>query len=347
LDLGAQSSPPSRNESLVRKALLFPASGRPATPPAMYSNGYGAATVPPDYSSEAGYPYPMKSSFMSGQRRHFNVPAMCVSFWVPFFIFVVVAGTLSFSIHFETPGTCKAIVFACLVFVLLFCYCAFASWRRRLHGEGEPNWYIFLFVTSLIAWLWAYSEGSTNYSSNMMPYYNVINLNVYPAVDPQLFKGQQLMDMGRAVFTQDSRLDLTKSMGFRNLDVYCVAPIVSGNGTMALYDFWAVGVNCCSGKTADFACNEFSNPMAHSALRLMHDDMLPYFRLAVQQAEAAYNIKTRHPIFMHWMQDPLAEINVYQDDGFKRYCLGIFEHFAIQLFLVVLAAVIFARMRHM
>ena len=67
-----------------------------------------------------------------------------------------------------------------------------------------------------------------------------------------------------------------------------MAPIVVGNGTLESYDFWAVGLNCCSSNTGDYRCGEFSNPAAQSGLRLMDQREADFFRLAVQQAEASY-----------------------------------------------------------
>lgn len=284
---------------------------------------------------------------MRGRAERFNKPAMCFAFWVPFLLFAFLLTVCTFTVHYNTEAAYRAICvfFGCLV--IFFGFLAFRAVRRKAEGQGEPTWYVFLAVTALLAYLLAYALGNSNYARNMKPYYDWMNLNVYPLVNPIETRGQQLMDMGRVTFTSDSRLLLPKSMGFRNQEIYCVAPIVSGNQSMNQWDLWAVGTNCCSGHTADFACGEFNNPMAHSGLRLMRDDQRPYFRLALEQAEAAYNIKSVHPVFMYWMQDPLAEINAYQDEGFKAHMLSIFVFFAWQLFLVVVATVIFAKMGHM
>merc|ERR1719476_755292 len=116
------------------------------------------------------------------------------------------------------------------------------------------------------------------------------------------------MDAGQLTFTPESRLDLGKSVGFKNLDIYCVAPITSTtNQPLKAYDFWAVGINCCSGHVPDFSCGDYSNPMAHYGLRLLDDSAREYFRLAVQEAEATYNMKSTHPVFVHWLQDPYSE----------------------------------------
>ncbi len=97
--------------------------------------------------------------------------------------------------------------------------------------------------------------------------------------------------ISQVYFADNTRLDTSRSMGFKNLDLYCVAPIVNGNSALESYDFWAIGLNCCSGVSSDFRCGEWNNPHARSGLRLMRDDQRPFFRLAVQQAAAAHKLK--------------------------------------------------------
>merc|ERR1719375_412849 len=137
-------------------------------------------------------------------------------------------------------------------------------------------------------------------------------------------------------------------MAFKNLDVYCVAPIVNGltrkKNNSIFYDFWAVGLNCCSGVPGDFNCGEYSNKQASSGLRVMRDDQREFYRLAVKQAEAAYDLKAKHPLFFYWMEDTGAEIAAYFDEGFKYYMFGLVTFFAFMLFFVIVAAAFFSKM---
>eukprot|EP00928_Gymnodinium_smaydae_P086731 TRINITY_DN71175_c0_g1_i1.p1 TRINITY_DN71175_c0_g1~~TRINITY_DN71175_c0_g1_i1.p1 ORF type:complete len:307 (+),score=60.00 TRINITY_DN71175_c0_g1_i1:231-1151(+) len=287
--------------------------------------------------------YPMKIPLVRAQRKLTNPIAPLISLFVPWILFTALFCIVSFSLHYNEPSLYSALQGASLFFVALFGYSAYLAKKRSASGDGESYWPIFLFLSTLLAWLSAMALGTTNFSNNMQPYYDIVALNRYPSVDPNHFRGQQLMDAGRIEFTPQSHLALQYSMGFRNLDTYCVAPVTAGNSSMETYDFWAVGINCCKGHAADFACGEFNNPAAHSGLRLMRDDLKPYFRLAVQQAEAHYNIKANHPVFMYWMSNPNAELAAYEDAGFQLYAAGIGTYFVVQFLLVFLASCVHSR----
>jgi hypothetical protein len=202
---------------------------------------------------------------------------------------------------------------------------------------------IFIFATCLLAWVLAVVGGDVNFYKNMQPFYDILNLATYPAVDPSQTPGQQVMDAGRIVFTPSATLDLNKAMGFKNLDTYCVAPITVGNSSagltpLAAYDFWAVGINCCSGDQGDFHCGEFNNRHAHAGLRLLREDQRAFFRLAVQQAEASLGIKAEHPIFLHWLEDPSTEVIAYHQRGLQTFYGGMLGHFILQVLLVTVSA---------
>lgn len=305
----------------------------------------------------AGPSMSQKGPFIRGQRQRLNVLAILVSLFMPWLLFCFMYWTMSFSLHYKNPFVCYLLVLLGLCVVAIVGVLALNAVKKKneatgnfLHGGDasyhEPTWLIFLCATCFMAWLLGVLGGDVNFFNHMEPYYDVSNLNTYPNVDPSRMRGQQLMDAGRIMFTPNTSLDLSRSMGFKNMELYCVAPIVSGSDPKHIpsYDFWAVGMNCCSGNRADFHCGEFNNARAGAGLRLMRDDQRAFFRLAVQQAEAAYNIRADHPLFFYWMQDPIAEVMAYQDEGYKYYLIGIFTHFIFQLFLVVIACMAFSKM---
>lgn len=325
------------------------------------SGAYGACAMPGNYADPMGgmanmggidrAGVPLKSPF-TRRARPTNLAAFVVCIFLPFLVFTSVYSLQSFSLHYTDADTCKLLSFLVGLFVALLGWFALKAWLRREDSAQDPKWYSFLFVTGALAWVFAMVFGNKNFLTNMSPYYDIINLNVYNNIDPANYRGQQLMDAGRIIFSQGSHLELSKSMGFRNLDTYCVAPVVSGGNKTAKaasseqpeFDFWAVGINCCSGHTPDFHCGEFNSLNARSGLRLMRDDQRAFFRLAVQQAEAAYNIRAPHPIFMYWMLDPSSEVNAYQDDAYKFWLIGVGAFFGAQLLMVILATVAFAKL---
>lgn len=282
------------------------------------------------------------SSFSHGKRKRLNVVSMLINVLAPWLVFCGVFGAMSFYTHYTSPLLAWLVV---LAGVAISALAGVLAYRTKMR-DRDPTWYTFAFLAAGLATIFATVLGDMNYWYNMQPYYDIENINTYPSVNPGREKGQQLMDAGRVYFEDGTGLDTSKSMAFRNLDRYCVAPIVFGQEPLASYDFWAVGVNCCSGTTADFRCGEYDNPKARSGLRLMREDQRPFFRLAVQQAEAAYNIKATHPLFFYWMQDPVAEVMKYRSDGFKYAFIAIATHFAFNLLCVAGAAFAFSKISH-
>jgi len=322
----------------------------------MYDNygGNGQTAVPmygatPQYGNLQAVDFNGKVPFVGrAPRKSVNLVAVVTCLLLPILIFVVVFAAQSFELHYEQPRHCLLLCGGMLVAVFIMGYFAYSAVMQRTVGVQEPMWYVVVFASGFLAWILAFGFGQANFEANMQPFYDTNNLNVYQSVNPATAHGSQMMDAGRIMFTPDSHLDLVKAMVFQNVDRFCVAPISVGpsgpNATkFATYDFWAVGQNCCPGNPAEFRCGEYSNTKATSGLRLMREEERAYYRLAVQQAEAAYNIRAQHPVFLYWLQDANAELFAYEDDGFKYFLLGSLCFSCFQLFVVVVATIAFSK----
>jgi hypothetical protein len=281
--------------------------------------------------------------FFGWEPKHLNNGAAAFSLLMPWLMFSYMLHVVSFSTHYERHGFCRAAAICSFCVVVAFGFLALVTLRKRYLGIPDPlRWYPFIFATSLLAWSAALGLGSRNYSRHMQPYYDSVSQKFYPGIDPQRAVGQEFLDMGRGTFITSSYLDIMKSMAFKDGDIYCVAPVVSGpTGNMSIYDFWAVGINCCSGHAADFSCGDYDKPNAHSAVRVMRDDLLPKFRLAVKQAESAYRISARTPIFVHWTQDSSAGLSALQGAGYQFYVFWVLLFLGVQLFLVLMMRMAF------
>mmetsp|Transcript_35758 Transcript_35758/g.56977 ORF Transcript_35758/g.56977 Transcript_35758/m.56977 type:complete len:313 (-) Transcript_35758:51-989(-) len=272
-----------------------------------------------------------------------NFAVVCFCVFVPWVLFCLMFAVTSFELHHQSKELAYLFTLLGLVMVGALMKLAYdAVQRHRVDPTGDPNWLIFMAVACLIAWLFGVVLGDMNYFYNLHPFYEVSSLNSYPNVDPSRTPGQQVMDAGTMTFASGSSIDSSRAMGFHNSDIYCVAPIIT-SAAITSYDFWAVGLNCCTGESGSFSCGEYNNPHAASGLRVMRDDQRAFYRLAVKQAEAAYSIKANHPLFFHWMQAPLTEIEAYMDEGYKHFFLGAFSFFAFMVFSVIVAALVFAR----
>jgi len=288
----------------------------------------------------------LRKGFWVPPRRRLNWVPMAVCWLCPWVLFVVVYTLSAFNLRYTQPTICNAIVFALLAGVLCVGVRALAGKLRLFkgqHAEREPTWLIFFFISLLLAWFLGYEMGTVNFRTNMGPYYDLGMMNNYTMVYPNRLKGSQVMDAGIVEFAPGTRLDIKKSMGFKNKDIYCVVPIVFGTSPLETYDFWAVGTDCCSGNQADFHCLNYNNPEASGGIRMMSSGDRAYYRLAVQQAEAFYNIKASHPLFFTWSVHPSQKADAMKDAGHAAWLSWVVSYLFAQLFVVLVATVIFSR----
>jgi hypothetical protein len=312
-----------------------------------YSNVYSAGREP--FSEKSTFDRGMY--FVAGARRRLNIVAILISLFVPWLTFCSVSFLLSFKLHYKQPVITDVLTLLIFVFVpCLAAYSAIKAMKNKLLEPGyQPSWYVFIAVTALVAYVLGSVFGNSNFTRNMQPYYNLESLAEYVDIDTNAYLGQQLMDAGRIKFREGTGLRIDRSMGFRNRDEYCVAPIITKatSGVEAVStDFWAVGKNCCSGYSADFHCAGFSDPKATGVIRSMSDADRPFYRLAVQQAEATYKMTAQHPLFFQWVHDADEATDSYKDEGYYKFALGCASHFVLQLFLVGVSALAFAKLVH-
>jgi hypothetical protein len=281
--------------------------------------------------------------FAPGKRKRINIMGICTNIFAPAAMFCSLYIIMSFKFHYQNPEICWLIA---LVYLGICIIVGMRAYRIKSR-DRQPYWLTFTAGALFVALLTSVIFGNLNYRYNLMPFYEIQALNSYPSVDPAKDYGQQYMDAGTIFFADGTNLDITMASSFMSTDLYCVAPIVSGNDKLDHYDFWAVGTDCCSGVSPDFRCGQFNNPEARSGLRLVSESERPYYRLAVQVAEAQFNIQSPHPIFVEWLVDPLAKLKELEKKGWRYFLFGVCCHFSINLFAVMSATVLFSKIGYL
>lgn len=306
---------------------------------------YGAAQVPPQMKRPRGL-----LVRMGGKAQ---VTSAITSLLVPWLLYCAMYWVMSFRIHYDSPSICWTLVALGFVFVAMIGKLAIDAIIEGKYNYNRPtHWYVFLAVSCLMAWFAGVSCGDSNFFYNMNSYYNVAHLAHYGAppsqpIDPSMVSGKQVMDAGIIDFTENAVINRSMNMVFKSQESYCVAPIMTKRTLLpnVSYDFWVVGLNCCSGTTGDFQCGEYLNPKAHQGLRLLRDDQREYYRLAVKQAEAAYRITAAHPLFFYWLQDTRAELREYEKSGKGFYYLGVLLYFLFQALSVIFVSALFRMLK--
>jgi hypothetical protein len=297
-------------------------------------------------------------SFQSREGKRINVVGIFAGLFVPWLLFTLVMAVLTFHLHFKMPQLCWVLAGVGIVVALAFGGLAVQKANQLIAHDPKyfPTWYAFIFITGFIGVVLGALLGNSNFWHNMKAYYELQNLNDYSLVDPTRMKGQQMMDAGRVQFLVNSTVDTRRAYAFQNVETYCVAPITVESSALGSptplfsYDFWAVGMNCCSGDATtanpmavNFSCGPVGDLSAHEGVRWMKDSERGFLRLAVQQAESAHKITAIHPLFFHWTANAVEDVYNYKATGYKWFAEGMVIFFVVQVCLVSIVSCLVAR----
>jgi len=179
-------------------------------------------------------------------------------------------------------------------------------------GGHESNYHqLFLGALILVAVFWGVMGGLANYSWFMRPYYHLMDSREYYNVLPSEM-AQAHGDAGKMTFALGTMVDRTKTVGYNMDGLWCVAPIID-QFSLPRVEYWAVGKDCCK-QRSEFGCGDALKPGARGAIvqlpgpHFLVTDGIPYWKRAVQVAEAAYDVQSAdEPLFVRWVADPTAE----------------------------------------
>jgi len=242
--------------------------------------------------------------------------------------------------HYQYPMTYVVVSLIALIMAL-----GLIGFAYRVFQRGTDWFYVvYLAAAIFVAVVAAWVVGDSTFWKFMFPAYSIQHSATYTNVDPSTTvmrsgeavstQGSRYMDAGTVYFNHNTTVDTSRAVSFKLGDMYCAAPIVSGGNvsgnTSSTCDFWAVGINCCSEMdSTDFSCGDVGQLHAKSGVREMSEADRGVYRLAVLQAEGIHNIISPHPLFFHWVVDPIAAVASWKNRGHQRYLLGMYAFFVI------------------
>jgi len=288
-------------------------------------------------------------------KKRFNLVSAVLALFIPWTVFCLIVALWSFDFRYTHPSATVGITLAIAIPLLLVTtYKVIQAFRALVYSRyalvetgDRAAWTLFVLIMCCVMFISGFLLGNYNYQTNMRGVYDINAMSSYVGVNPSTMRGQELMDAGEVQFAEGTNLDLKYANGFKNTDVYCVAPITFKDGVLAAYDFWAVGKNCCSDDSSltDFKCGEYQGTGLKGGLRMVEDSDRDFYRLAVQQAQSTYALKAIHPLFFAWTADPSELLASEERVGYQWVLAGILGAFAFQSVLVLIAMTCFAKIR--
>jgi len=230
-------------------------------------------------------------------------------FGMLFFITTALSFTLFWELNQAVP-----IVIACIMLCTVFDQSSLDNQNRRGEEEngllpalnGAKAIRVWLYI--VITWLAVFLGGVTGMNaeeSYMSQFYAITFFSEYENVLAST-PGAAYSDAGKIWFAESSKVDIAKSIGFKEKMVYCAAPILDKNQGFKSVAFWAIGFDCCDAK-GNFKCG--ASDSARGGVRAPPDGIFAQdngkFRKAIAQSAAVNGLEVdEDTILLHWVEDP-------------------------------------------
>lgn len=280
----------------------------------------------------------LRSVFAPGHRIRMNIVPMFVGTFLPWGVFIFCCGLSTFWLNYMQPKLVTGLIGAVFLFWIVWMFAAI--WAR--FREPDPTWFTYMAIAVGVAAITGTACGGTNFSTFSQPFYQINDLKVASNVDASTTPSRNVMDAGIVHFAAGNHFDVLRSWHFKNDNLYCVAPVVSGGANTAFYNYWVVGKDCCSLAASDFRCGAWGSTKANSGIRVMNDNDLANYRLAVQQAVSLYGLQAPSPVFLTWSTDPTLEVASWNQQVFKNYLTQVATALVFCVFFVCMATIRFA-----
>lgn len=237
--------------------------------------------------------------------------------------------------------------------VVIFIVCLFASSGIAIFGARKRDQRMWILITGFLCALVTFIGlffGFSMYYRHLVYYRRYMEMRTYSNVGGSQATSQ-FNDGSMFLFTQDTRLDVMRSVGYKSRwtgQTYCVAPVVDSTMTSAnQINFWAVGENCCLAR-GEFVCGDAEDAQTMSALVVLEpeDVVRPFMRWAVAGSvyprylrsinlqESAYATRAAQNIKMlYWSKDPISLQNAYYDEAKNTTITTGFILWLVLLFL--------------
>lgn len=218
-----------------------------------------------------------------------------VLLWIiPWYVFIVVSLVFALPYHNHKESTWVLLLLATVFFVVLF----------NRSATDENTWRQYCWGLCVLALGLATGVGLFTYNQFLGNYWHSRDSHSYANVLPSE-DAAGYADAGKLAFADEARLDTSRALGYKDADIFCVAPILD-EVPLKEIQFWAVGVDCCE-RRGTFDCDDAWDPDARSGVVVVSPDRNWHdqYALAVRQAEQAFKLASApEPVFVRWVVDP-------------------------------------------